>query len=686
MTNGNFDTLDGASTIPGEPEGQILSGRYKIVRQLGSGGMGTVYLAKDMELDIDVAIKVLPTLLANNKSAIDNLRREAKTALTLSHPNIVRLHTFQSDEAIKYLVMEYVDGGSLEEKVSVAGALGIDETLRIFTQVAAGLDYAHSQKVLHRDIKPANIMLTKDGVAKLADFGIARQIKESMTRITGKETSGTMLYMAPEQFRGGEPDYRSDIYSLAASIYECLSGKPPFWRGSIEYQILHETPAPLNKLNDKQNTALLKALSKDPNGRQNNAKKLLTDLGIDLSTLTWQPAEPCVEKYSKDTLDYSKTIDTKLTKRKSKLKIAAVVGFFALITVIGLTATWHIAREKVNPPIEPPIAAPEKTAVHQNTSQETEQQEKERSFHNLMETGFINEAKQDWTLAIDAYAKASLIKPDDSEVKDKLSMCQHNLYLQQAEQAERQNDLQLAINNYTKALSFKQITSTQVKLSGAKEALAMRLEQQRKTEEYNKLLTQAQNAEKTNELSTAVELYKKAQEFTDESLSDKINSLNQQIMYQQEEAERQEKLSRRIAISANFENFPDGDPLLDGISIDAARYVDKNPYYKKSLRFLQDGAYLVASFSITKLPRSAKLNVVHLSSSEASCRNGGWAPITISLNDRTVVADHSPSSHGYMTESWDVTEFLKEGRNYIKFYFDNSCTHYWLQKFEIEGL
>jgi formylglycine-generating enzyme required for sulfatase activity/serine/threonine protein kinase len=343
MSKGNFDTLDNAPTIPSEPGGQILSGRYRIIRQIGSGGMGTVYLARDVELDIDVAVKVLPMLLANNKRAIDNLRKEAKTALKLSHHNIVRLHTFQSDEAIKYLVMEYVDGGSLEEKISESGTLSVDQMLKIFTQVAAGLDYAHSQNVLHRDIKPANIMLTKDGTAKLADFGIAREMHDSYTRVTGKETSGTLLYMAPEQFRGGEPDHRSDIYSLAASIYESLSGKPPFWRGSIEYQIINESPKPLNTLNDRQNTALLKALSKEPDNRQNRAGELLADFGSGSAPSDRQSTKPGIKERYKDTLDYSKTINIKVEKqkaRKKKVKIITATGVLVLLIIGVFFGIW----------------------------------------------------------------------------------------------------------------------------------------------------------------------------------------------------------------------------------------------------------------------------------------------------------------------------------------------------------
>lgn len=361
MSKDNFDTLDSQPTIPGEPSGQILSGRYKIVREIGSGGMGTVYLAEDTELDnMQVAVKVLPTILSNNKRSIDNLRREAKTALKLTHPNIVRLHTFQSDEAIKYLVMEYVDGGNLEEKILKAGALNVDDTLKIFTQVAAGLDYAHSQNVLHRDIKPANIMLTKDGKAKLADFGIARQLKDSMTRITGKETSGTLLYMAPEQFRGGEPDHRSDIYSLAASIYECISGHPPFWRGSIEYQIMNEEPAPLEKLNDNQNTVLLRALSKDSKERQSVAKELIDEFNADPAKVDLEAKRSLGDNMADKKLT---NVNRKVANKKSGMRLSVTAAALVLIasgsyfggaryTEYRLKEQFNLTKEQLNLAIE----------------------------------------------------------------------------------------------------------------------------------------------------------------------------------------------------------------------------------------------------------------------------------------------------------------------------------------------
>jgi formylglycine-generating enzyme required for sulfatase activity/serine/threonine protein kinase len=640
VVNRDFDTLDNAPTIPGEPGEQILSGRYKIVREVGSGGMGTVYLARDLELDMDVAIKVLPAILARNKRAIENLRCEAKTALKLTHTNIVRLYHFQSEEEIKYIVMEYVDGGSLEEKISESGTLSFDQTLKIFTQVASGLDYAHSQNVLHRDIKPANIMLAKDGMAKLADFGIARQLKDSMTHITGKVTSGTLLYMAPEQFRGGEPDHRSDIYSLAASIYESLSGKPPFWRGSIEYQVINVEPAPLGQLNDKQNRALLKALSKKPSDRQNNAKELLADLGADSATLNWQPTKRHQEKSSRDTLDYSKTITgTEKQRRKgTKVKIIAAIIVMALLLAgvfvvrdyqnreqqrtdaikkqedllkaqsrqndaekaaekgdypqaIELLdkliaeypdtqyAQWALAKklvwqktleeqrqmrsrvaallskaetQKTEGSLDKSLEAVGEVLKLDSTNEQAKklqadlssliekrksEEEKEKSFKTYFDAGYAYESKDNWEKAIEAYTKALAAKPDDSEVKDKLATCQHNLYLVKAEEAKKADNLDSAIDNYTKALSSKQIASTQMKLDTTKKTLQDRLEAEGKKREYDKWITQAQSAEKDGNLPAAIKFYQKAQEYTNESLKEKIDTLNKQIA----NAEKQKK-------------------------------------------------------------------------------------------------------------------------------------------------
>lgn len=290
------DTLDGQQTIQGVgPSAQydtldaavtqgrgvtVLAGQYRIVRKLGEGGMGVVYLAEDMEMGNRlVAIKVLPPLLARNLRAVENLRKEAMVAINLTHPNIIRLYGFHSDGELKFLVMEYIDGQTLEEKIvrSERGRLSVEEVLPIAEQVAAALDYAHSRKppVFHRDLKPSNVMIDKDGTVKLLDFGIAREMKDSYTRVTGQETSGTIPYMSPEQLSGDTPTAAMDIYSLAATLYESLSGHTPFHTGDIRYQIVNKTPPAIPDIPDHVNAALQSALAKSASERPTSAGDLL---------------------------------------------------------------------------------------------------------------------------------------------------------------------------------------------------------------------------------------------------------------------------------------------------------------------------------------------------------------------------------------------------------------------------
>jgi len=171
--------------------------------------------AYDNELKQDVAIKLLPDTMAHNEKALELMKREAKISLMLSHPNIVRLINFEQTDGKAYLIMEYVEGECLSDILLERGKLSVDEALGISKQVLEALAYAHEQKVVHRDLKPANIIITKDGKAKVLDFGIARVIKETMTKLTGTTaTSGTLLYMAPEQLKNKPQDGRTDIWAF----------------------------------------------------------------------------------------------------------------------------------------------------------------------------------------------------------------------------------------------------------------------------------------------------------------------------------------------------------------------------------------------------------------------------------------------------------------------------------------
>ena len=274
MIQNNQDTIGDLLTKRPE-QAVVLAGRYKIVRKLGEGGMGSVWLAEDQKLDgRKVAIKMLPVVLATNARAIQQLKAEAKVAMQLVHSNIVALRSFEDSDEGAFLVMDYVPGKTLEQILAEKETLSEEEVLRIFKPVAEALDYAHRHKVVHRDVKPSNVIVNEAGEPFIMDFGIAREMKDTMTRVTGKNSSGTLPYMSPEQLRGEEPAPAQDVYSLAATIYECLSGNPPFHRGQIEHQIEHVAPKPL-AAHSPLGRAVMAGLAKTPEGRPTTAGKLV---------------------------------------------------------------------------------------------------------------------------------------------------------------------------------------------------------------------------------------------------------------------------------------------------------------------------------------------------------------------------------------------------------------------------
>ncbi len=203
----------------------ILGDRYELGGILGEGGIGTVYKAQDLFLNMPVAVKILNAEVSGNELAIATLKDEARIAMQLSHKHIVRLHNLQKEGRHYYLVMEYVKGQTLWDIVNKHGALALDSVLQIVYVCSDAISYAHRHGVLHKDLKPDNILLDEDGVLKIIDFGIAclanAQSEEAIIM-------GTPAYMSPEQLRGEKLDARSDIYSLGMIVYELLTGKPPF--------------------------------------------------------------------------------------------------------------------------------------------------------------------------------------------------------------------------------------------------------------------------------------------------------------------------------------------------------------------------------------------------------------------------------------------------------------------------
>ena len=272
--------------------------RYKLTRILGRGGMGVVWLADDLKLERPVALKFLPSLIGLDPSAVKELKTETRRGLELSHPNIVRIYDFVDDEDVAAISMEFVNARTLSELKSETetGVFTAEQVAKWLPGVCEALDYAHFQcKVVHRDLKPSNIMANfGDETAKIADFGIARSISDTMSRLSVSQlgVSGTLPYMSPQQAMGEKPAPTDDVYSLGATIYELLSGKPPFFRGDISSQITSKTPPSMidrrEELEIKAEDSIPKeweaviaaCLQKDPTLRPPSAGKLLELLGL----------------------------------------------------------------------------------------------------------------------------------------------------------------------------------------------------------------------------------------------------------------------------------------------------------------------------------------------------------------------------------------------------------------------
>jgi Tol biopolymer transport system component len=265
---------------------------YRVDERLGAGGMGEVYRARDLKLDRDVALKVLPENALADEAARSRFRKEAHALSRLSHPHVAHLLDFDSENGTDFLVMELVAGSSLEEALR-PGPLPEKDVLRLGAQLARGLQAAHERGVVHRDLKPSNLHLTEDGLLKILDFGLARlapRPEAAHGHTTATETAagavvGSPPYMAPEQLLGKPPDARSDLYSAGAVLYELATGRRPFGSRSgvaLTDAILHEAPPPPSSLSASLSLALesviLKALDKDPELRYQSAKDLLVDL------------------------------------------------------------------------------------------------------------------------------------------------------------------------------------------------------------------------------------------------------------------------------------------------------------------------------------------------------------------------------------------------------------------------
>ncbi len=263
--------------------GKIIAGKYKILAELGRGGMGVVYKAKDTRLNRTVALKFLPTELTQDKEAKRRFIQEAQAAAALNHPHICIIHEVDESDDQTFIAMEFIEGQTLKEKIET-GPLGVDEAVDIASQVAEGLEKAHKKGIIHRDIKPANIMIDDESQAKITDFGLAK-LSWGADLTKPATIMGTVAYMSPEQAKGKKVDHRTDIWSLGAMLYEMLSGERPFQKAqeqALIFAILNDKPTPLSLLRSeipsRLENVIEKAMAKKASERYQNIQKLIQDL------------------------------------------------------------------------------------------------------------------------------------------------------------------------------------------------------------------------------------------------------------------------------------------------------------------------------------------------------------------------------------------------------------------------
>ncbi len=333
--------------------GDYLGSRFEIVDILGRGGMGVVYKAVDRNFNnMIIALKVLPdelvrdineTRIDESKSAATSLIKEAATAARLNHPNIVRV--FNSDEIAgkQYISMEFIEGHNFAQILNKKSKLSMKEFVNYSIQICKALGYAHANNVIHRDIKPSNFMLTKEDIVKITDFGIA-QIAESTTKVTKSATTGTLVYMSPQQLLGQKIDIRSDIYSLGILFYEFLTGKPPFISGDTTYQHINVSPKPPSNvakgIPEEINTIVMKCIQKEPGNRYQTCEEILVSIinAVNKSE---------IEDLKQISSTFKLTLPKKSQKQLFKFIGIGMLALIAIITSILFTLRDHGDTESI---------------------------------------------------------------------------------------------------------------------------------------------------------------------------------------------------------------------------------------------------------------------------------------------------------------------------------------------------
>ncbi len=341
-------------------KGQKINNRYEIIKSIGEGGMANVYLAYDTILDRNVAIKVLRGDLANDEKFVRRFQREALSASSLSHPNIVAMYDVGEDDGLYYIVMEYVEGKTLKQLLKKRGSLTLSECIDIMLQLTDGMAHAHDSYIVHRDLKPQNIMIEDDGQIKITDFGIAMALNSTQLTQTNS-VMGSVHYLPPEQAAGKGTTIKSDIYSMGIIFYELLTGELPFKGDSAVEIALKQMKEPLpdvHKLNNdipqSIENIILKATAKNPKNRYDDAKSMHNDLltalnddRINEEPYVYQYPENEVDettKIMKPINDENTGIATPITDEKEKKsnKLIIALSIIAGVIIIALISVFFI--------------------------------------------------------------------------------------------------------------------------------------------------------------------------------------------------------------------------------------------------------------------------------------------------------------------------------------------------------
>ena len=337
-------------------KGQKINDRYEIIRSIGEGGMANVYLAHDIILNRDVAVKILRGDLANDEKFVRRFQREAISASSLNHPNIVEMYDVGEDDGKYFIVMEYIEGKTLKSLIKRRGALTLPEVIDIMLQLTSGIAHAHESYIIHRDIKPQNVMILEDGTVKITDFGIAMALNSNELTQTNS-VMGSVHYLPPEQANGTGATIKSDIYSLGILMFELLTGKLPFkGENAVEIAIkqMRDSIPSVVEMNEdipqSIENVILRACAKNPKNRYNSALEMHEDIKTALNPE--RADEPkLVYQYPEQDFDDTKKVGSRSERHKDKSekdkdkktnKALIVTGVIAGILVLALVTIFFI--------------------------------------------------------------------------------------------------------------------------------------------------------------------------------------------------------------------------------------------------------------------------------------------------------------------------------------------------------